>query len=84
MFAVVSTKAPHATAVYELSSASKDIGLACAEQLAEEYTQRISNNDWLPIWSKGVVEIDLPKYRNSNIYQYESNEEELEESEVAA
>jgi exodeoxyribonuclease VIII len=71
LFAVVCTASPFEVACYELTGEAMRQGLAEAEALVREFKQRCELNDWLPVWSKGIVPIDLPRY-----YKHESYEAE--------
>jgi exodeoxyribonuclease VIII len=71
LFAVVETKEPYNTAVYELDSASVDAGRQEINLLLDELERRTRDNDWTPEYSKGIVPLTLPRWYRSNIYEVE-------------
>ena len=71
LFAVVCTKAPFEVACYELTDEAIFAGGQEASALLGEYKVRCELNDWLPVWSKGVVPIGLPKYYKHEVYEVE-------------
>jgi len=77
LFAAVSTKPPHSVAVYELSELDQANGLRKAEQLLEEYKSRKAADDWLPIYSRGINVLELPRFGGeSYLFEPETNEQE--------
>jgi hypothetical protein len=75
LFAVVCTTAPYEVACYELSDTAMQVGIDEALALLNELRKRKASNDWLPVWSKGVVPIDLPKWGVERVYEIESEVE---------
>lgn len=69
LFAVVETKEPYNTAVYELDQTSVDRGANEIDELINELNIRTANNDWLPEYSKGIVPLTLPRWYRSGIYE---------------
>jgi len=70
IFACVATSSPYSIALYELSDVDLQSGLAEAETLLTEYKARYEANDWLPVYSKGINRLEVPKYGN-DIYLFE-------------
>jgi hypothetical protein len=75
IFACVATSSPYSIALYELSDVDLQSGLAEAETLLAEYKARYEANDWLPVYSKGINRLEVPKYGN-DLYLFESDESE--------
>lgn len=69
LFAVVTTTEPHEVACYELSGDAITAGMNESIALVQEYQTRMKTNNWLPSWSIGVVEIGLPKFYKSNVFE---------------
>jgi len=62
LFAVVCTAPPYEVACYELTDEAKRLGEVEAGTLVQEYIARCETNNWLPVWSSGIVPLDLPKW----------------------
>jgi len=74
LFAVVCTKPPFEVACYELTIEALRQGTDEAAALLEEYEVRCETNNWLPVWSSGIVPLDLPKWYRHEAFQIESGE----------
>lgn len=79
LLCVVSTNQAMETACYELSPKSVAIAKTELDNLVAEYSRRKNQMDWVPVYSSGIIPLDLPKYYNPNILVDEDEEsEELE------
>jgi hypothetical protein len=45
-----------------LTDEAKRLGEVEAGTLVQEYIARCETNNWLPVWSSGIVPLDLPKW----------------------
>jgi exodeoxyribonuclease VIII len=68
IFIAVCSNPPHDVGVYELSMAAIDQGAAEVVSLLEEYKRRKETHDWKSAWSRGVVELSLPRWYRPSFY----------------
>ena len=68
VFVVVCSNRPHDVAVYELSMSAIDQGQAEVMSLLDEYKRRMESRDWKSAWSRGVIELSLPKWYRPSFY----------------
>jgi len=74
LFAVVCTKSPYEVACYELTDEAMRAGQQEASALVREFKQRCDTNNWLPVWSRGVVPIGLPRWYRHESFEIEQVE----------
>ena len=74
LFAVVCTKAPYEVACYELTDDAMRSGQQEASALVLEFKQRCDTNNWLPVWSSGIVPIGLPRWYKHESFEIEQVE----------
>jgi len=68
VFVAVCSSPPHDVGVYELSAVAIDQGAAEIISLLDEYKRRMESGDWKSAWSRGVIELSLPKWYRPNFY----------------
>lgn len=68
IFIAVCSNPPHDVGVYELSMAAIDQGAAEVVTLLEEYKRRKETHDWKSAWSRGVIELSLPRWYRPSFY----------------